>query len=203
MAGCRQTAVLPAGRLRGSGAEVAGAADAPCDRQAARRAWLGERPRPAGQAAPTGRDTRRLRDRHPRILRAQAPHRTEGAVSGAGQPALPAGSRDRLARVLSQAAHRSGHRIQPGDAGNADCSPAAKAVARRVAARRGGQRSGLHRDDPVPGRQGAHGRRHCDSAYRGQGAMAARGAHGRGDLGTSQALDAQPGQASTLGPSRS
>ena len=50
------------------------------------------------------------------------------------------------------------------------------AVARRVAARRSGRRPGLHRDDLVAGREGTHGRRHCDIAHRGQGAMAAHGA---------------------------
>lgn len=73
-------------------------------------------------------------------------------------------------------------RTQPGDAGDADHRPAAQAVAGRVAARRGCQRAGLHRDDPVPGRQGAH----CG-----------------GDVGASEAIVAQPDQALILGPPRS
>ena len=62
---------------------------------------------------------------------------------------------------------------------------------------------GYTADDPVPGRQGAHGRRHRDIAHRGEGAMAAHGAHCRGDVGASEAIVAQPDQASILGPSRS
>ncbi len=54
---------------------------------------------------------------HP--TRTQAPHRAEGAVPGTRQPALSAGSRDRPARVFSQADGRCADRAQPGDAGNA------------------------------------------------------------------------------------
>ncbi|MCK7468891.1 MAG: hypothetical protein MZU91_12725 [Desulfosudis oleivorans] len=78
-----------------------------------------------------------------------------------------------------------------------------QALARRVAARRGGRRAGLHPDDPVASGQGAHGRRHRDLAHRGEGAMAPYGAHGRADLGARETLAAQPGQAPSLGASAS